>query len=143
MNFQIIRLNIYWFKINSSPNRKLNYWHMEVQWKDVVSWSLTFVEEGHALKIKCINNKIIKMIKVITIIKIIKMMKIIKITKMIKIIRMIKMIKIIKIIKIIRILIKIIYELHVLPLWRSVINWHNPFSTCVHFYSSISCLGWN
>ena len=83
--------------INSSPNRKWNYWHMEVQWKDVVSWSLTFVEEGHAFKIK-----IIKTIEIIKVIKLIKITKIIKIIKKIRIIEINKTIKTIKIIKIIK-----------------------------------------
>ena len=54
---------------------------MEVQWKDVVSWSQNFVEEGHDLKIKCIDNKVIKKIRLIKMIKIIEIIKMIKIIK--------------------------------------------------------------
>ena len=41
---------------------------------------------------------------------------------------------------------QIIQELHVLPLWRSAIDWQIRYTICVHFHScinlkSISCLG--
>ena len=34
-------------------------------------------------------------------------------------------------------------ELHVLPLWKSGINWQISFTICVHFQSCISGFGWN
>ena len=64
------------------------------------------------------------------------MIKIIRINKIVKIIKIMIMIKTLKIIK-------INYELDALPLQRSVINGQFFLDTCVHFHTSIYCLGQN
>ena len=79
--------------------------------------------------------------------KIFKMIKIyisIKSIEIIKIMEMIKKFKIMKIIMIVKIKqVNNNNDLHVLPLWRSVINWQDSLTISIHIHNYISCSGWN